>query len=245
MRSYCNVHAVLAVILNIIIGNRSKSNVIYDRPLPLDISLLCIVLARRPWLHYGFPPSQNTIDVFFVADMGLFYQRNEPQDPYITYRVSHVKLDLFSRFYSILTKYNWCILCCWHGHLLSKKWATRPLHYLQGVPCQIGSFFLDFILSWQNTIDVFFVTDMGIFYQNNEPHDPCITYSVSNIQLYLTSSVNKTTVESRVLTRITNSEINFLSKGHSTYGSKIPFISNLKKPACASKWDVLEFATLR
>ena len=151
----------------------------------------------------------------------------------------------FSRFYSILTKYNWCILCCWHGHLLSKKWATRPLHYLQGVPCQIGSFFLDFILSWQNTIDVFFVTDMGIFYQKNEPHDPYITYSVSNIQLYLPSSVNETTVESRVLTRITNSEINFLSKGHSTYGSKIPFISNLKKPACASKWDVLEFATLR
>ena len=92
---YCNVHAILAVILNIIIGNRSKSNVIYDRPLPLDISLLCIVLARRPWLHYGFPPSQNTIDVFFDADMGLFYQRNEPQDPYITYRVSHVKLDFF------------------------------------------------------------------------------------------------------------------------------------------------------
>ena len=26
---------------------------------------------------------------------------------------------------------------------------------------------------------------------------------------------------------------------------KIPFISNLKKPACASKWDVLELATLR
>ena len=37
-------------------------------------------------------PSQNTIDVFFVADMGLFYQRNEPQDPYITYSVSHIKL---------------------------------------------------------------------------------------------------------------------------------------------------------
>ena len=28
-------------------------------------------------------------------------------------------------------------------------------------------------------------------------------------------------------------------------GSKIPFISNLKKPACASKWDMLELATLR
>ena len=131
LRPYYNVHAILAVILNIIIGNRSKSNVIYDRPLPLDISLLCIVLARRPWLHYGFPPSQNTIDVFFDADMGLFYQRNEPQDPYITYRVSHVKLDFFSRFYSIFTKYNWCILWCWHWPLLSKKWATRPLHCLQ------------------------------------------------------------------------------------------------------------------
>ena len=36
-----------------------------------------------------------------------------------------------------------------------------------------------------------------------------------------------------------------MSKGHSTEGSKIPFISNLKKPACASKRDVLELATLR
>ena len=44
--------------------------------------------------------------------------------------------------------------------------------------------------------------------------------------------------------RLTNQKINFLSKGHSTYGSKIPFISNLKKPACASKQDVLEHATL-
>ena len=35
-----------------------------------------------------------------------------------------------------------------------------------------------------------------------------------------------------------------LSKGHSTQGSKIPFISNLKKPACASKQDMLELATL-
>ena len=46
--------------------------------------------------------------------------------------------------------------------------------------------------------------------------------------------------------RVTNKKINFLSKGHSTQeGSKIPFISNLKKPACASKQDVLELATLR
>ena len=37
----------------------------------------------------------------------------------------------------------------------------------------------------------------------------------------------------------------FLSKGHSTSGSKISFISNLKKPVCASKRDVLELATLR
>ena len=110
-----------------IIGNRSKSNVIYDRPLPLDISLLCIVLARRPWLHYGFPPSQNTIDVFFVADMGLFYQRNEPQDPYITYRVSHIKLICYSRFYSIFRKIQ--------------LMYSLLLWYLQGFPCQIGSFF--------------------------------------------------------------------------------------------------------
>ena len=44
---------------------------------------------------------------------------------------------------------------------------------------------------------------------------------------------------------VTNQEINFLSKGHSTQGSKKPFISNLKKPACASKWDMLEIATFR
>ena len=40
-------------------------------------------------------------------------------------------------------------------------------------------------------------------------------------------------------------EINFLSKGHSTQGSDIPFMSNLKKPACASKRDLKELATLR
>ena len=48
------------------------------------------------------------------------------------------------------------------------------------------------------------------------------------------------TVKSQKLTRVTNLEINFLSKGHSTLGSKIPFISNLKNPACPSKQDVLE-----
>ena len=45
--------------------------------------------------------------------------------------------------------------------------------------------------------------------------------------------------------RVTNLKINFLSKGHSTYGSNIPLISNLKKPACVSKQAVLELATLR
>ena len=37
-----------------------------------------------------------------------------------------------------------------------------------------------------------------------------------------------------VLTHVTNEEINFLSKGHNTYGLKISFTSNLKNPACAS-----------
>ena len=37
----------------------------------------------------------------------------------------------------------------------------------------------------------------------------------------------------------------FLSKGHITWGSKIPYLSNLKKPVCASKRDVLELTTLR
>ena len=36
-----------------------------------------------------------------------------------------------------------------------------------------------------------------------------------------------------------------LSKGRSTKGPKISFISNLKKPTCAFKQDVLELATLR
>ena len=35
-----------------------------------------------------------------------------------------------------------------------------------------------------------------------------------------------------------------MSKDHCTQGLKIPFISNLKKPACASKRDMLEIATL-
>ena len=45
--------------------------------------------------------------------------------------------------------------------------------------------------------------------------------------------------------RVTNWEINFLSKGHSIKRPKIPFIRNVKKPACASKQDVLELATLQ
>ena len=44
---------------------------------------------------------------------------------------------------------------------------------------------------------------------------------------------------------VTNSKINFLPKGHSTWASKIPFISNLKRPACASIPDGLELATIR
>ena len=36
-----------------------------------------------------------------------------------------------------------------------------------------------------------------------------------------------------------------MSKGHSTYTPNFPFISNLKKPACASKQDVLELTTLQ
>ena len=49
------------------------------------------------------------------------------------------------------------------------------------------------------------------------------------------------TVESQLLERITNSEIVFLPKA-----LKIPFIRNLKKPACASKReDMLVLAILR
>ena len=42
----------------------------------------------------------------------------------------------------------------------------------------------------------------------------------------------------------TNLKIKFLPKGHSTKASKIPFIDNLKRPACASNWDMLELTTL-
>ena len=33
-------------------------------------------------------------------------------------------------------------------------------------------------------------------------------------------------------TLLIRTEVSFLSKGHSTQGPKIPFISNLKKPTC-------------
>ena len=43
---------------------------------------------------------------------------------------------------------------------------------------------------------------------------------------------------------ITDWEINFLTKGLSTEGLKIPFINNLKKPECVSKQDMIELTTL-
>ena len=54
-------------------------------------------------------------------------------------------------------------------------------------------------------------------------------------------------IESQVLTRVTNYEFNFLSKGVLMYIriKKIPFISNLKKLSCATKRDMLELVTLR
>ena len=52
---------------------------------------------------------------------------------------------------------------------------------------------------------------------------------------------NSQTVKSRVLTLVTNKHLNILPKGHSTYGSKIPLISNLNRPVCALKWDELEY----
>ena len=52
------------------------------------------------------------------------------------------------------------------------------------------------------------------------------------------------TLEWLVLTWVTNSEILFFPKGHSTKALRTPFISNLKKPACAFKRDVLVLATL-
>ena len=39
--------------------------------------------------------------------------------------------------------------------------------------------------------------------------------------------------------------IYFLPKGHSTKASKIPFIDNLKRSACASKRDGLVLPTIR
>ena len=39
-------------------------------------------------------------------------------------------------------------------------------------------------------------------------------------------------------------EINFFTKDHTKYTSNLPFIENLKKPACASKQDRLLLTTL-
>ena len=50
--------------------------------------------------------------------------------------------------------------------------------------------------------------------------------------------------QSRVLMRVTNSKIKFLTKDQNSYASKIPFIDNLKRLACASKQDLLELAIL-
>ena len=64
-------------------------------------------------------------------------------------------------------------------------------------------------------------------------------YSLLSLILML-----KSTIYLRVLTRVTNKEIKFLSKGDGTYRSKIPFVSNLKESTCASKRDRLELAIL-
>ena len=53
------------------------------------------------------------------------------------------------------------------------------------------------------------------------------------------------TVKSRVLTCVTNQKISLLPKGHSKYGSKISFIRDLKRPACASIRYGLVLATIR
>ena len=44
--------------------------------------------------------------------------------------------------------------------------------------------------------------------------------------------------------RTTNQKINFLSKGHGKQGPKSPCISNLKKPTCPYKQNMLELAIL-
>ena len=74
--------------------------------------------------------------------------------------------------------------------------------------------------------------------------DPFWQRFLNNLALYVNVQYQKlltTVVESRVLTRITKYEINFLSKGHSTMYIRT---ENLKKPACASKRDMLELPTL-
>ena len=61
------------------------------------------------------------------------------------------------------------------------------------------------------------------------------------LHIFLTN--HSSAVKWRVLMRVSNWKINLLSKGDSTEGSKIPFISNPKRPAFASKRDELVLAT--
>ena len=53
------------------------------------------------------------------------------------------------------------------------------------------------------------------------------------------------TIESQVIKSVYNMEFYFFPKGHSKQTSNFPFIDNLKKPACVSKWDRLVPPTLR
>ena len=70
----------------------------------------------------------------------------------------------------------------------------------------------------------------------------CQSFIVCFPEFFL--NYKRCTVGSRVVTHVTDQTINFSSKTHSMYiRIEIPFISNLKKPACTSKQDVLELAT--
>ena len=72
---------------------------------------------------------------------------------------------------------------------------------------------------------LFFLQTSFVFMHNTYTGCPPIEICLLNC---------KYTVKLWVLTCVTNSKINFLPKA-----SKIPFISNLKKPICASKQDGL------
>ena len=75
-------------------------------------------------------------------------------------------------WFSSFTKYNWCILCCWHGPLLSKKWATRPWPY---ITYRVSHVKLDLFFYILSQLMYSLCWHGPLFNQRNEPQDPGLT----------------------------------------------------------------------